>query len=97
MDRGGIDEWIDMERLFPRKFIVEAINSAVCGEFHGWSWMFWRLRYGLDPDVPLPSRIPGAPPPSGDRWFKSLQRPEIRTDSECERLRWTFAVRGMEP
>lgn len=96
MDRGGVAEWAEMEKLFPPEFIIQAIESAACGEFHGWSWKFWRMRYGLDADAPLPSRLPGTPPPAGDYWFKGLQRRRPEKDAEYERLKWTFAVRGME-
>lgn len=96
MDRGGVGEWLEMERLFSRKFIIEAIESAKCGEFHGWSWKFWRLRYGLDGNAPLPARLPGGPAPDGGFWFTGLQRRKSVKNEEYERLKWTFAVRNME-
>lgn len=96
MDRGGVAEWAEMERIFPREFIVHAIETAVCGEFHGWSWKFWRMRYGLDADAPLPSRLPGTAPPAGDYWFTGLQRHKAVSDDEYERLKWTYSVRGID-
>lgn len=96
MDRGGIIEWRDMERLFPPEFIVHVLETAKCGEFHGWSWKFWRLRYGLDADVPLPARMPGLPAPGGEYWFEKLQRCSIAKNEENKRFKWTFAVRGMD-
>lgn len=86
MDRGGMAEWAEMERVFPPEFIVHVIESAVCGEFHGWSWKFWRMRYGLDATAPLPSRLPGIAPPAGDYWFRKLQRSHPIKDDEYERL-----------
>lgn len=96
MDRGGVSEWIAMERLFSPDFIIHVLETAKWGEFHDWSWRFWRLRYGLDPHAPLPARLPGAPPPPGRAWFMALRRQKPAKDSEYERLKWTFAVRGME-
>ena len=96
MDRGGIGEWAEMERIFPPEFIIQSIESAICGEFHAWSWKFWRLRYGLDTNTPLPSRLPGLTPPSGDYWFKALQKKSPKKDNEYDRLKWTYIARDME-
>lgn len=95
MDRGDVAKWREMERKFSREIIVRALETAVCGEFHNWSWRFWRLRYGLNADAPLPARMPGMPPPTGADWFKKLQRqhPPKDYNNPGERLAWLIKLR----
>lgn len=83
MDRGSMSQWADMEKLFSPETIIRAIENARSGDFHSWSWRFWRARYGLDPGKPLPARMPGLVFPSGTDWFKPLQK-----QIEHERLDW---------
>lgn len=95
MDRGDIKDWRCMERLFPASLIIETLETAKCGEFHKWSWIFWRARYGLDYNIPLPSRLPGWEPPSGDYWYKELQSPSEPADYDDPfvRLGWLLKLR----
>lgn len=95
MDRGSFKEWEQMEKLFPPEVIIHVLETAKCGEFHNWSWKFWRLRYELDENAPLPARMPGVAPPTGEYWFKGLQKSTSKQDDEFERLKWTYTVRGI--
>lgn len=56
MDRGGVREWAEMESLFPRDFLIRVLESAKCGEFHDWSWKFWRSLTCCSGLVPCRSR-----------------------------------------
>lgn len=98
MDRGGVKEWALMEKIFPSQFLVRVLDTAVCGEFHKWSWLFWRGRLKLDDTVPLPPRMPGIPSPDGELWYRNLQNktPQIDWDNPPQRLAWTKRLRNRE-
>ena len=93
MDRGSMVQWRDMENLFDSETIADVLETAKCGEFHGWSWTFWRGRYNL-PDKPLPSRLPGMCPPSGEAWNKEFQKRQEKFDYDDpnQRLAWLIKL-----